>query len=192
MLPRAPIKELDMPAPTPVPHDPADSHRTDGHPADSRAPEDRPADSTTTAKPSATRGPRALTVPMHRILRTGAIAAAISLPVAAVIGYLVAGVPGVWGALIGMGLAVVFLAVTVLVGLATAHTDAAMLGFAVLGSWLAKIIVLIVVLALLRGKDFYAPGVLFVALLVGIAGTLLIEWRVVSTTKVPYVESGSR
>ena len=45
-----------------------------------------------------------------------------------------------------------------------------------------------VVLAFLRGQDFYSRPVLFVALLIGTTGTLLLEARVVATTRVPYVE----
>lgn len=157
-----------MPAQTPVPQDPTDAGEPTAH---SRPP-----------------GPRALVVPMRRILRTAGIAAAVALPVAGLVGYLFDGAAGAWGALIGMGIAVAFLAVTVLVALATAHTDANLLGFAVLASWLVKIIVLIVVLAFLRGQDFYSRPALFVALLVGTAGTLFIEWRVAVTTRVPYVE----
>ena len=163
-----------MTAPIPAPEDSAEA----------MTPTSTPAEPDGKSRPA----PRALVLPMHRILRIGGIAAAIALPAAALLGYLIAGMPGLWGGLLGIGIAVAFLAVTVIVGLATAGAEAAMLGFAVLGSWLIKIIVLIGVMAFLRGQDFYSRPVLFVSLLVGIAGTLFIEWRVVSTTKVPYVE----
>jgi hypothetical protein len=137
-------------------------------------------------------GPTALVVPMRRVLRTGAIAALVALPLSAALGALFAGAPGAWGALIGMGLAVGFLAVTVLVSLVTARMDPTRLGIWVLGSWLVKVVLLIVVLALLRDADFYSRPALFVSLLVGIAGSLLLEARIVSTTRVPYVEPGPR
>ena len=137
-------------------------------------------------------GPTALVAPMRRVLRTGGLAAVVALPVAAAIGYLLGGAPGAWGALIGMGLAVGFLAVTVAVALATAGMDPGRLGAWVLGSWLVKIVLLIAVLALLRDADFYSRPALFVALLVGTAGSLLLEARVVTTTRVPYVEPGPR
>jgi len=137
-------------------------------------------------------GPTALVVPMHRVLRTGALAALVALPGAALVGFLLAGAPGAWGALIGMGIAVAFFAVTVVVALVTAGMDATRLGAWVLGSWLLKIILLIVVLALLRDQDFYSRPALFVALLVGTAGSLVLEARVVTTTRVPYVEPGAR
>jgi hypothetical protein len=167
-----------MPAQTPVPQDPTDA-----------VPQTQSASSAPGAKPPGARGPRALVVPMNRILRTGAIAAAIALPLAALVGYVVDGVPGAWGGLLGMGIAVVFFAVTVVVALATARTKhTSMLGLAVVASWVIKVALLIVALVFLRGADFYSRPVLFVFLLVGTIGTLVIEARVVATTQVPYVE----
>ena len=125
---------------------------------------------------------------MRRILRTGAVAALVALPVSALLGYLVGGTAGAWGALIGMGIAVAFFAVTVGVALATAGMDPTRLGIWVLGSWLAKIVLLLVVLAVLRDASFYSRPALFVALLVGTTGSLLLEARIVATTRVPYVE----
>jgi hypothetical protein len=128
---------------------------------------------------------------MRRILRVGGIASAIALPAATLLGFLLGGGPGAWGALIGMGLAVAFFAVTIGVALVTARMDPTRLGIWVLGSWLVKMVLLIVVLALLRDADFYSRPALFVALLIGTAGSLLLEARIVVTTRVPYVEPRS-
>ncbi len=65
-------------------------------------------------------------------------------------------------------------------------------GASVLGSWIVKMVLLMVVLVLLREADFYSRPVLFVALLVGTVGTLLLEAFVVVRTRVPYVEPGPR
>ena len=81
---------------------------------------------------------------------------------------------------------------TVAVALATARMDPTKLGMWVLGSWLLKMVLLIVVLVVLRGATFYSRPALFVALLVGTAGSLLLEARVVTSTRVPYVEPGPR
>ena len=137
-------------------------------------------------------GPVALVTPMRRVLRSGAVAALVALPVATLLGWLLGGAPGAWGALIGMAIAVGFFGITVLVALGTARMDPTKLGIWVLGSWLLKMVLLIVVLALLRGADFYSRPALFVALLVGTAGSLLLEARVVTSTRVPYVEPGPR
>lgn len=137
-------------------------------------------------------GPTALVVPMRRVLRVGTLAFGLALPLSIFLGYLVAGPAGVWGAAIGMGLAAGFFAITVGVALVTASLDVTALGATVLGSWLIKIVVLIVVLALLRDADFYSRPVLFVALLVGTMGALVLEAVVATRTQVPYTEAGPR
>ena len=141
------------------------------------------------AQPRDAGGPTALVTPMRRVLRIGLIASLVALPVAVLIGYLVAGAAGAWGAAIGMGIAVGFFTITVGVALGTAGMDATALGASVLGSWLIKMILLLVVLALLRDADFYSRPVLFIALLVGTIGTLVLEALVVTRTPVPYTES---
>lgn len=137
---------------------------------------------------SAVKAPRGLVAPMRRIITWGALAALLALPLATVLGYLFAGVPGAWGALIGMAIPVVFFAITAVTALLTARLGPTTLGVAVLASWLLKIILLLVVLALLRKGEFYDRMALFVSLLIGTAGLLTLEAIVVSRTKVPYVE----
>lgn len=134
-------------------------------------------------------GPTALVRPMRRVLAVGAAASAVALPGAALTGYLLAGPAGAWGAAIGMAIPVAFFAITAASALLTARLGATALGVAVLSSWLVKMILLLVVLALLRDADFYNRAALFVALLVGTTGLLALEAVVVTRTKVPYVEA---
>lgn len=133
-------------------------------------------------------GPAAVVLPMRRVLRRAAVIAAIALPAATLLGWLVAGVPGAWGAALGIAIAVGFLLVTVATALATAGWGVSVLGFAVLGSWLVKVLLLMGVLAVLRDLEFYSRPVLLVSLLVGAVGTLLVEAVVATRTRVPYVE----
>ena len=140
----------------------------------------------------ARRGPTALVTPMRRVLRIGLVASLVALPLAVLIGHLVAGAAGAWGAAIGMGIAVGFFTITVGVALTTAGMDATALGASVLGSWLIKMVLLLVALALLRDADFYSRPVLFIALLVGTIGTLVLEALVVTRTQVPYTEPPPR
>jgi hypothetical protein len=129
--------------------------------------------------------------PLRRILLWGAVAALLLVPVAMFIGHLVAGRPGLWGGLIGALVPLGFFGVTVVVGLLSARMSATALGVVVLGSWLGKMAVLIVVLASLRGADFYDRVVLGVVLLVGTVVVLLLEALVVVRTRVPYVDPGT-
>jgi len=108
------------------------------------------------------------------------------------IGALVAGRPGVWGALIGVGLALVFSGTTIVSMLVTARASVQRLAAVVLGAWLGKVVVVIVVLALIQDRDFYDKPVLAVVLLIGVVGSAVLDYRAVSRGRVPYVEPGAR
>ncbi len=105
------------------------------------------------------------------------------------VGALVSGLAGVWGALLGVAVAAFFSATTVFVMLRTVHSTPTTTAAAVMGSWLGKMIVLIVVLALLRGHDFYDRWVFAAVLLVGAIGSALLDYRAVSRGRMPYVDA---
>jgi hypothetical protein len=132
--------------------------------------------------------PAGLVLPMRRTLRFAALGAVTLLVVAIPVGWVIAGMPGVWAALLGVAIPVLFLGITAAVALFTARLSPSTLGAAVLGSWLLKIVVLLLALIALDGRDFYSRGVFFVVFLLGTAGFLVVEALVVVRTKVPYVE----
>ncbi|WNB84958.1 hypothetical protein [Cellulomonas sp. ATA003] len=107
------------------------------------------------------------------------------------LGYLLAGAPGLWGALLGVALTLVFSGTTVVSMLATAGAAPQTTAAVVLGSWLGKMIVLVAALALLRGQTFYDRVALAVVLLVGVIGSALLDYRAVRGGRVPYTDPGS-
>lgn len=107
--------------------------------------------------------------------------------VGVVTGYLVAGMPGVWGAVLGVAMTVIFSGTTVISMLTTAGASATTTAAVVMGSWLAKMLVLILVLALLRQLDFYDKWMLGGVLMVGVIGAALIDYRAVARGRVPNV-----
>ena len=125
---------------------------------------------------------------MRRILVLGAVGFALALPVVAGIGYVIDGAAGCWGALLGLAVPVAFFSITAVVALVTARTRPELLGFAVLGSWLAKVLLLIGVLAWLSRSDFYNRAVFFVVLLLGTFAYLIAEAFIVLRSRQPYVE----
>jgi hypothetical protein len=133
--------------------------------------------------------PESLLKPMRAILRLGLLVGAIGLPLAMGIGYLVAGTPGLWGGLLGFGISLVFFTITALVAIGTARLQPQWLGFAVMGSWLLKIVALIAILAVLDGADFYSRGVFFGTLLITTFAYLGMEAWIVARTRVLYVET---
>ena len=108
------------------------------------------------------------------------------------IGALVAGLPGVWGALLGVGVALLFSATTVWAMLRTVDASPTTTAAVVMGSWLAKMVVLIVILVVLRGMDFYDRWVFAGVLLVGVIGSAVLDYRAVSRGRIPYVEPDGR
>lgn len=107
--------------------------------------------------------------------------------VGVVVGWLVAGLPGVWGALIGAAIALVFSGTTTLSMLKTDTAAPGRMMAVIMGTWLGKLVVVIVVLAVLRGMDFYDRYVLAVVVAVAVIGSALLDYRAVARGRVPYV-----
>jgi hypothetical protein len=121
-------------------------------------------------------------------LRKGLLAWAVLTVALSAIGFLVSGESGVWGALLASVLAGSFFAVTGIVAALTVNLDVQYLGFAVLGSWLLKIVVLLGALFWLRGQDFYDRPIFFITLLLETIVLLVLEAVLVTRAPVPYVE----
>ncbi len=111
---------------------------------------------------------------------------------AVVISYFAAGKPGVWGAIVGSAIAGLFLFVTAGVAIITAKSDVNVLGAAILGSWLLKIVVLMGALAWLRNQTFYNKSTLFATLLITTFGLLVLEAKLITSAPVPYLEPDER
>jgi hypothetical protein len=126
----------------------------------------------------------------RRALRDVVILLAALLVLGVLVGWLVAGLPGVWGALLGWALAVVFSTTTIVAMLRTVRSSPAKMAGVVMGTWLAKLAVVIVVLALLRPLDFYSKPVFGAVLAIAVIGSALLDYRAVSKGHVPYVEPG--
>ncbi len=111
------------------------------------------------------------------------------MPIAMLVGYLLNGQAGLLGAAIGFGLAAVFIGITSVVALLTRSLSVQSLGFAVLGSWLLKVVLLIAALAWLRGEDFYHRPSLLISMLLGLVGYLTIEALITLKSKTVYLET---
>lgn len=135
---------------------------------------------------------QAVRVVFRRALRDVLVLLGALIVLGVAIGALVSGLPGVWGALLGVGVALVFSATTVWVMLRTVDASPTTTAAVVMTSWLAKMVVLIAVLVVLRGMDFYDRWVFAGVLLVGVIGSAVLDYRAVSQGRIPYVEPGER
>lgn len=124
------------------------------------------------------------------ILRQGAVLAAALAIVGGLVGLLVAGTPGLVGGLIGAVMSVVFLGLTaasVLVALRASGgqmVSGAFFGI-VMGTWLVKFVLFIVVLVVLKGAAWVSTPVMAVAIIVGVVGSLVIDMVAVNRARVP-------
>jgi hypothetical protein len=132
------------------------------------------------------------TAPVFRTALTGTLLLTAALVVlGGGIGLAVSGTPGLWGALIGAGLALLFSGATPLSMLLTAGSTVQRMTAVVMVTWLVKVVVVIAVLVVLRGLDFYDHRVFGIVLLVGVAASALLDYRAVVRHRVPYVSPDS-
>lgn len=124
---------------------------------------------------------------LRRALRDMLVLVAVLAVVGVAVGAAVAGAPGVWGAVIGVAVALVFSGTTVLSMLRTADAPPATTAAVILGAWLVKMIVLVALFAVLQPLDFYDRTVLAVVLMVGVLGSAYLDYRAVTRGRVPYV-----
>ncbi len=112
--------------------------------------------------------------------------------VGAVLGYVFAGAPGLWSALVAILLAAVFLGLTagtILVANRWYGDPLYVPIFfgAVMGGWLIKFVLFIVVLLVLRGQPWLNTTVFFVALVVSVLASLVIDVLVMLRMRLPHV-----
>lgn len=126
--------------------------------------------------------------PLHRVLRVGGPAALVYTLLATAIGHVWAGSWGSFGGLFGALVPSVFLGITAVTGVWARRLKPELLGFAILGSWLLKMIALIGFLAWFKQQDWYDRGTFFVVLLIGTFALLLLEGWLVTRSPQYYVK----
>lgn len=106
----------------------------------------------------------------------------------ALLGGLFAGKEGVYGALIGAAVGGGFILFTALGVLLTAKLPALTAGAVLLGTWLLKMILAMVVLFVLSDMDFYNKTALVLVIIMSLVVVLGAETYGVLGTKTPYVD----
>ncbi|WP_314431456.1 hypothetical protein [Microbacterium lacticum] len=149
---------------------------------------------TEASAPNTPRTPRE--VSSNRLLRTtllwSAIVTAGLAVVGAIVGFAVAGTSGLWSALVAVLLAAVFLGLTAGTILVANRWYGDPLYTpiffgAVMGGWIVKFALFIVVLFVLRGAPWLNGTVFFVALVVSVIASLAIDVVVMLRMRVPHV-----
>ena len=130
------------------------------------------------------------------ILRTvlvwsGSVTAILAV-IGAIVGFLVAGTTGLWSALAGVLVAAVFLGITgasILIANRWFGDPLYVPIFfgIVMGGWILKFIVFIVILLVLRDQPWIEPRVFFVAAVVSVLASLAVDVVVMVRMRVPHV-----
>lgn len=124
-----------------------------------------------------------------RIVRGAVTATAAVAAVVVVVAGMLAGWAGVYGALLGSGLAIAFFAVTIMVvSVAGRIADELMLP-AALGTYLVKVIAIAVMLIVLRGTTAFNRTAFALATVIGACVFLVAELRIALRARTPYVEA---
>ena len=125
---------------------------------------------------------------LKRALIYGGILAAAIAIVGSIVGWLVAGSAGVASALVGTGMAVVFLGITAVSILFARKFDIGAFFGIVMGAWLLKFVLFLVLAFALKEQPWIEPTVLFITIVAAVVGTLAVDVIVASVSRVPYVE----
>ncbi len=128
---------------------------------------------------------------LRRALAWGGVLAAVVLVVSGTLGFIFAGTEGLVSAVIGTLMAVVFMGITaasILLANRFASSDVFVGVFfgIVLGGWLLKFLVFIVLVVVLRDAPWLNPMVLFLSLVAGVIASLVVDVLVVSKSRMPY------
>ena len=131
-------------------------------------------------------------VVLRRALLYGALLAAVVAAIGAPVGYAVAGGPGLVGAILGAAMGLVFLGATaasILIANRFAGSEAYQAVFfgVVMGGWLVKLVLFVVLAVVLRDQPWLDPKVLFFSLLAVVIGSLVVDVLVVARSRVPAV-----
>jgi hypothetical protein len=126
-----------------------------------------------------------------QVLRYTAILALVIAVVGGGAGYLAAGTDGLWSALLGTGLAVLFAGITAASMLVAIRFELAAFFGIVMGAWLLKLVIFIALLVLVRDQSFVDDVVLFLSLVVSIVGTLAIDALVVVRGRLSHVSDAT-
>jgi hypothetical protein len=124
---------------------------------------------------------------LKRVLLFGSLLALVIAVVGSLVGFAVAGMEGVVSALIGTAIAMVFLGVTSLSIIIASKHELGIFFAIVMGAWLLKFVIFLVIVFLLKDQPWVQPQVLFLSLVVAVLGTLVVDVVVIAKSRMPYV-----
>lgn len=136
------------------------------------------------------------TIVLKRVLYYGGILAVGIAVVGSVLGWIFAGPTGLVSALVGTAMAFLFLGVTaasILLANRSAKSDVLHPAFfaVVLGGWLLKFVVFLGLVFLLKDQLWINNVVLFLSIVAGVIGSLVVDLLVVAKARIPYLSDSA-
>ena len=122
-----------------------------------------------------------------KVLKLGAILISSIAIVGGTVAFFAAGLPGLFGALIGSAIALIFVSLTALSVLVGSRLSLGGFYGVVLGGWLLKMVSFIVAISAINRLDGLNRVALFVTLAASILGSLAVDAYVVTKAKIPVV-----
>jgi hypothetical protein len=122
-----------------------------------------------------------------KVLKLGSVLIASIAVVGAGLSFIFAGESGFFGALIGAGIALVFVSFTALSVLIGGKLSLGGFYAVVLGGWLLKIILFIGLLVVLRDVEGLNRVALFITLVASVLGSLAVDAYVATKARIPAV-----
>lgn len=122
-----------------------------------------------------------------RVLKLGAILISSIAVVGGTVSFFSAGLPGLFGALIGSAIALIFVSLTALSVLVGSRLSLGGFYGVVLGGWLLKMVLFIAAIAAINRLDGLNRVALFITLVASILGSLAVDAYVVTKAKIPAV-----
>ena len=122
-----------------------------------------------------------------KVLKLGAILIGTIAVLGGLIGFFAAGLPGLFGALAGAGIALLFVSLTALSVLVGGKLNLGGFYAVVLGGWLLKVVIFIAMIAILKRVEGLNGVALFATLVASVLGSLGVDGFVVTKSKIPAV-----
>ena len=128
-----------------------------------------------------------------RAVRYGAILTIAIIIVGSIIGYLLGGVPGLVSALIGAGVTAVFMGLTAASFIVASRVAKLPEGIGIyygiiLGTFLVKIVIYLVLVITLRGAHWLNPTIFGFTIIAAVLGTIVVDVLAVQRGRMPYVD----
>lgn len=120
-----------------------------------------------------------------KVLKQGSLLIAIIAALGSAIGFLVAGQAGLVSALIGAGLTLIFVSLTALSVWFGGKLSLGGFFAVVMGGWLVKLVVFLVLAATLKEAEFIDGPVFFFTVVAAIVSTLVIDTRIALSARIP-------